>query len=226
MAIEQAVSVSTAPGRDLRCLSASTRMKDGKMHPSLRSARLVLSAPRLIPHMVIMVVAWNAWLVKADLTRWAEIFKLKKPEVLTDFVLLLVTFMTFVPEFRNVFYMRLGIKAKLFSWLCPPLESLKIEPGDIGPGLFVQHGIGTLISAESIGANCWINQGVSVGYYNETGRPRIGDNVRIAAGAKVLGHVTVGNNATVGPNTVVLDDVPPEATVLGVPGKIVWRSNA
>jgi serine O-acetyltransferase len=201
------------------------RRNDSKLHPSFRRVRLTLGCARLIPHIVILLTTGNGWRVRADLTRWAEIFRLNKPVRPGAFLLLLATFMTFVPEFRNVFYMRLGTKVKLFSWLCPPVATLRIEPGDIGPGLFIQHGFGTLISAESIGANCWINQGVSIGYTNDTDRPRIGDNVRISAGAKVFGKVVVGDNATIGPNTLVIGDVPPGVTVLGVPGRIVWRGN-
>jgi serine O-acetyltransferase len=227
MAIDQAtLSIASAPDwRDLDSLNIVARPNDAKLlNPAFRRARLVLNAARLIPHIAVMLTAGGRWLVEADLTRWAEIFKLNKPEKPRDFILLLLTFMSFLPEFRNIFYMRVGVRAKVFSWMCRPLATLRIEPGTIGPGLFIQHGVGTLISPESIGANCWINQGVSIGYSNETDRPRIGDDVRISAGAKVFGKVTIGNGATVGPNTVVIGDVPPGATVLGVPGKIVWKS--
>ncbi len=124
-----------------------------------------------------------------------------------------------------MFYLRFGRRAKIFAWLCSPLASLQIEPTSIGPGLFIQHGISTLVSAESIGANCWINQHVVVGYSNENDRPTIGDNVRICSGAKIVGKLRIGDNATIGLNTVVINDVPDGATVLGVPGKVLWKSN-
>jgi serine O-acetyltransferase len=190
---------------------------------SFRRLRLIISSLRLMPHVVILLGAKNSY-IKADLTRWAEAWYLEKPGTLGDFVLLLLTFMTFAKEFRNIFYMRYGIKAKIFSWMCPQLSTLDISITNIGPGLYIQHGGGTFISAESIGDNCWINQQVTIGYSNRTDQPTIGNNVRIFAGAKIIGKVTIGDNATVGLNTVVINDVAPNTTVLGVPAKVIWSS--
>jgi len=161
--------------------------------------------------------------VKADLARWAEVYRLGKPYSTRDYAMLFLNFMTFLPEFRNLFYLRAGIKARLLSWLCPALATLEIVPTNIGPGLFIQHGNSTMISAERIGANCWINQHVVIGYSNDTDRPTLGDNVRISAGAKIIGKIKIGNNATIGLNTVVIDNVPPNVTVFGVPGRIIWK---
>jgi serine O-acetyltransferase len=103
----------------------------------------------------------------------------------------------------------------------------------IGPGLFIMHGNGTSVAAVRIGKNCWIHQHVVIGYGEafelngvfpqlETDTPSIGNNVTIYAGAKVLGRVRIGDNVTIGANTVVIEDVPPNATVMGVPAKVVW----
>ncbi len=194
--------------------------------PSFRRVRLTISAFRLLPHIIIFLSRLpGRALLDADLARWAEIYHLgRSPDPLTQLTTFL-TLMTFTPEFRNVFYLRFGRRAKIFAWLCSPLASLQIEPTSIGPGLFIQHGISTLVSAESIGANCWINQHVVVGYSNENDRPTIGDNVRICSGAKIVGKLRIGDNATIGLNTVVINDVPDGATVLGVPGKVLWKSN-
>jgi serine O-acetyltransferase len=194
-------------------------LKDPKPFQRLRMAA---SSVRLIPHMLIMSGATRSEIIKADLVHWADRYGMKKPESRRDFAVIFVAFMTFTPEYRNVFYLRSGIIGRLFSFMCPPEATLDIVPGKIGPGLFIQHGISTLVSAESIGANCWINQHVVIGFANnETDRPIIGNNVRISAGAKILGGVTVGDNATIGPNTVVIADVAPGATVLGVPARVV-----
>jgi len=107
------------------------------------------------------------------------------------------------------------------------MASLKIDVKQCGSALFIQHGEATMIAAESIGDNCWINQHVVIGYANDRIHcPRIGNNVIINAGAKILGNVTIGDNAKVGANTVVLMDVPPNVTVFGVPAKVVFGAGA
>ncbi len=187
--------------------------------------RLFVSSTRLTPHLILMLSADKGGVLKADLAKWADAFGFEKPQKLIDIITIFVILMTFAREFRNLFYYRLGIKAKLFSWMCPPLDSLEIHAKYIGPGLFIQHGYGTLISAERIGANCWINQQVTIGYTNTTDRPTIGNNVKIAPGARIIGNVKIGDNATICPNTVVLDNVSPGVTLLGVPGRVIWKEN-
>ncbi len=187
---------------------------------------MLVSAVRLLPHIVILLRADREGLIKADLARWGEIWELRCPRGSKDFIRLLVLFMTFAPEFRNVFYLRSGAKGKIFAWLCRPRDCLEITPGDIGPGLFIQHGNSTLISAAKIGANCWINQQVSIAYSNWTDRPTLGDNVRVCAGAKIIGKVSIGDNAVVGVNAVVVNDVPANVTVFGIPARVVWRSGS
>jgi len=195
------------------------------MKMRFRRLRLLLSALRLIPHMVLLRLNLGGALVRADLAQWAKRLGLGEPQSDWDYALLFVTFMTFTPEFRNVFYLRCGTKAWLLSWLCPRLNSLDIVCPSIGPGLFIQHGENTFVTAESIGENCWIGRHVVIGYSNETDYPTIGDNVRIYAGAKIIGKIKIGDNATIGLNTVITQDVAPHATMLGVPGKVVWVSN-
>jgi len=104
------------------------------------------------------------------------------------------------------------------------MPTLYIYTKDIGPGLFIQHGFATIISAQKIGQNCWINQQVTIGFLNDTDRPTLGDNVTIYAGAKVLGNVSIGDNSIVGANAVVVKDVPQNCTVVGVPAYIVRRN--
>ena len=187
---------------------------------------MTISSFRLIPHIVVMLTTKHNDLIKADLTRWAEVFHLPAPTTTASYVLLFISFMTFTPEFRNVFYIRTGVGGKIFSWLCPPRATLEIASRNIGPGLFIQHGTSTLVFAQRIGKNCWINQQVTIGYSIGSESPIIGDNVRVSAGAKIFGSVTIGDNATIGPNTVVINDVPPNVTVLGVPGRVVWRTKS
>ncbi len=94
----------------------------------------------------------------------------------------------------------------------------------IGRGAFIQHGFGSVING-TIGDNCWINQQVTIGFNADSGcRPILGNNVRIAAGAKVLGGITVHDNVIIGANAVVVKDVLPNCVVVGVPAYIVRRN--
>lgn len=111
----------------------------------------------------------------------------------------------------------------MFSPLCSPMSTLLISAEAIGPGLFIQHGFATIIVANKIGKNCWINQQVTIGYSNTNDCPTIGDNVIINAGAKIIGKLTIGDNSKVGANAVVVKNVPPNVTVVGVPAYIVKR---
>jgi serine O-acetyltransferase len=201
----------------------SIRRGSTTLDASLFWPRAIISSLRLAPHTLLMLGLAERTLFKQDLIRWSNIYYGATPASTTDFLKLFVIFMTFTPEFRNIFYLRFGIKAKLFSWLCRPVPTLQIASTDIGPGLFVQHGVSTLISAKRIGANFWVNQQVSIGYSNKTDAPTIGDNVTVSPGAKLIGKITVGDNVTVGPNSVVIDNVPSNVAVLGVPARIVSR---
>lgn len=97
----------------------------------------------------------------------------------------------------------------------------------IGPGFFIDHGMGTVIGETAIvGKNCMLFHQVTLGGTGkETGKrhPTLRDNVVIGAGAKILGNITLGSNVYVGSNSVVLKDVPDNCTVVGVPGRIVIR---
>ncbi|MBQ7972648.1 MAG: serine O-acetyltransferase [Lachnospiraceae bacterium] len=107
---------------------------------------------------------------------------------------------------------------------------IEIHPGaTIGEGLFIDHGTGVIIGETTIiGNNVTLYQGVTLGGTGkEHGKrhPTIGDNVMISAGAKVLGSFTVGENSKIGAGSVVLEEVPPNCTVVGVPGRVVKRDN-
>lgn len=94
---------------------------------------------------------------------------------------------------------------------------------DIGPGLAIHNCMGIFILAKRIGHSCTVNQGVSVTSVRGTGWPTIGNNVYLAAGAKVMGGVTIGDNVVVSGNSLVVSDVPSNCTVLGVPARIISR---
>lgn len=107
---------------------------------------------------------------------------------------------------------------------------IEIHPGaKIGKGFFIDHGNGVIIGETAIiGDNVTLYQGVTLGGTGkEHGKrhPTIGNNVMISAGAKVLGSFTIGDNSKIGAGSVVLSEVPPNSTVVGVPGRVVKRNN-
>ena len=129
-------------------------------------------------------------------------------------------------EFRNVFDMRLRqqgtsfVSRGLFRVLWPLEPTLHISTEDIGPRMFVEHGFATIISAKSIGSDLWVNQQVTIGW-NYDRAPVLGNGVRIAAGAKVIGGVRLGDNCVVGANGVVTKDIPSEEIWGGVPASCI-----
>jgi serine O-acetyltransferase len=132
-----------------------------------------------------------------------------------------------LPEFRSLVYYRLSrgnrlgrIAGAAVRRLWPGERTLFFATDTIGPGLFIQHGFATIIAAQSVGSNCWINQQVTIGFKQtggEFGAPILEDDVSIHAGAQVLGPITVGHSSVVGANAVVVKDVPPNSIAVGVP---------
>ena len=121
-------------------------------------------------------------------------------------------------------------RARLISQRAARKTGIEIHPGaTIGKGFFIDHGSGVIIGETAIvGDNVTMYQGVTLGGTGkETGKrhPTIGDNVMISAGAKIIGSFTVGENSKIGAGSVVIEEVPPNCTVVGVPGRIVKRDN-
>ncbi len=118
------------------------------------------------------------------------------------------------------------VVARIISQIARFFTGIEIHPGaTIGEGLFIDHGAGVIIGETAeIGDNVTIYQGVTLGGTGkEKGKrhPTIGNNVMISAGAKILGSFTVGDYAKIGAGAVVLHPVPPNSTVVGVPGRVV-----
>jgi serine O-acetyltransferase len=116
--------------------------------------------------------------------------------------------------------------ARVMSHLSRFFTGVEIHPGAvIGKGFFIDHGMGVVIGETSeIGENVTIYHGVTLGGTSFTKgkrHPTIGNNVTIGAGAKILGPLTIGDNSKVGANSVVIRDVPPNSTVVGIPGSVV-----
>jgi len=121
------------------------------------------------------------------------------------------------------------LMARVLSQLGRWCTGVEIHPGArIGSGVFIDHGMGVVIGETAvIGNQCLLYQGVTLG---GTGKahgkrhPTLGANVVVGAGAKVLGAIEVGSNTRIGAGSVVLRDVPPDSTVVGIPGRVVHQS--
>jgi len=129
-------------------------------------------------------------------------------------------------RFTNFLHkLKIPIIPRTISQLARFLTGIEIHPAaHIGRGLFIDHGMGVVIGETSIiGENVTLYQGVTLGGTGkERGKrhPTIGNNVVIGTGAKVLGDISIGDNSYVGANAVVIKDVPPNSTIVGVPGRI------
>lgn len=143
------------------------------------------------------------------------------------------------PSFKAMICYRLAHKlyvkrhyflARLISQRCARKTGIEIHPGAvIGKGFFIDHGHGVIIGETAVvGDNVTLYQGVTLGGTGkEKGKrhPTIGNNVMISAGAKVLGSFQVGENSKIGAGSVVVKPVPPNSTVVGIPGRVVKRNN-
>ena len=130
----------------------------------------------------------------------------------------------------HFFYMhKFFFLARLTSQISRLLTGIEIHPGaKIGKGLFIDHGMGVVIGETAeIGDNVTIYHGVTLGgtgKHEGKRHPTLGDNVLIGTGAKVLGPITIGNNAKVGANSVVLHNVPECATAVGLRAKNILKA--
>ena len=139
------------------------------------------------------------------------------------------------PSFKVILRYRIAHKlyrkkhfflARWISQRAARKTGIEIHPGArIGKGLFIDHGSGVIIGETTeIGNNVTLYQGVTVGGTGkEQGKrhPTLRDNVMVSAGAKILGSFTIGENSKIGAGSVVLEEVPPNCTVVGVPGRVV-----
>ncbi|WP_248277480.1 serine O-acetyltransferase [Brasilonema sp. UFV-L1] len=117
---------------------------------------------------------------------------------------------------------------RLISHLGRFLTGIEIHPGaEIGKGVFIDHGMGVVIGETAIVSDyTLIYQGVTLGGTGkESGKrhPTIGKNVVVGAGAKILGNIQIGDRVRIGAGSIVLRNVPPDSTVVGVPGRIISR---
>jgi serine O-acetyltransferase len=180
-------------------------------------------------HLILCCPLWGLYfcssrkaVIAADVTHWSRRHKR------TGSFAYQLSFLFTNCVFRSVFYYRLnsgGIGEKIVwrmaAILYPREPTLLIYTREIGPGLFVQHGLSTIIAARKIGRNCTVHQQVTIGYTNDTDAPEIGDDVFVGCGAKILGSVRIGDRVRIGANAVVIKNVPDDCTAVGVPARLL-----
>ena len=130
---------------------------------------------------------------------------------------------------RELFGWRLRTPARFLSYIARFFTGIEIHPNAVlGKRVFIDHGMGIVIGATSeVGDDCSIYQGVTLGGVTQTFKgkrhPTLCDGVVVGAGAKILGPITIGAGARVGSNAVVLHDVPENATVIGIPARVLCK---
>lgn len=159
--------------------------------------------------------------LSCDLNHYKRRKNIKYNETLC-FVYLFIIF----PEFRNIFYMRVGKIWRYVLFYLPPLSTLHIwTPSErIGGGLYIGHGWGTVINAEKIGKNCVIGQNCTIGS-NKLKELIIEDNVSIWAHCIIIGNITVGSGANIGAGAVIVKDVPNNCVVVPAKSLIIKMDN-
>ena len=129
---------------------------------------------------------------------------------------------------HQIYLLGIPLLPRMLSMVNRFLTGIEIhQAARIGPGFFIDHGMGVVIGETAeVGADCMLFHGVTLG---GTGKqcgkrhPTLLDGVVIGTGAKILGNITIGRNTYVGGNSVVLQDVPDNSTVVGIPGRVVRR---
>lgn len=157
----------------------------------------------------------------------------RDPAIRTDMEVFLYSSFKAILSYRvahRLFVKKHYFLARWVSQRAARKTGIEIHPGaTIGKGLFIDHGSGVIIGETTIiGDNVTLYQGVTLGGTGkEKGKrhPTLEDNVMVSAGAKVLGSFTIGRNSKIGAGAVVLAEVPPNCTVVGVPGRIVRMGN-
>lgn len=162
-----------------------------------------------------------------------EVIKERDPSIKTPLEVLLYPSFRVMLSYRKAHKQYLKghyFRARRISQKAARKTGIEIHPGAvIGKGFFIDHGSGVIIGETTIiGDNVTLYQGVTLGGTGkETGKrhPTLCDNVMVSAGAKIIGSFTIGENSKIGAGSVVLDEVPPNCTVVGVPGRVVKRDN-
>ena len=186
----------------------------------MKKLYLYLNIPRLLPFFFCYLFSSNKEIIIGDLEAFRNYGVNRKSY---NKVFSIFAFLLFIKEYRNIFLFRQNIFFKKFlAIFCKPLSSLYIvtSKNQIGKGLLIVHGFSTIINAEKIGDYCSIYQQVTIGY-GKGGKPTIGDNVTIYAGAIIIGNITIGNNCIIGAGAIINKSIPDNSTCVGSSFRII-----
>ena len=167
-------------------------------------------------------------LIRRDAARWIEPQGFSDPELVS--LKVLAALLLRHPSLRATTWLRLGGAAGAIGIRGVPswtqrrllrLYGLEIKVGaEIGGGLYIAHPVGCVLAGEAIGEDVTVISQVTFGTRDDGRWPTVGSRAFFGAGSRILGGVTVGDGARVGANAVVLVDVPPAATAVGVPARV------
>lgn len=174
-----------------------------------------------LPHIILLFLnITNGGEIREDIEHYKRRKGIKYGTTLT-FVYLMIKY----PEFRNIFFMRVGPRWKFILFWFPPMSTLHIwtPSSRIGGGLYIGHGWGTVINAHEIGRNCLVGQNCTIGSRNRQ-EPVLEDNVSVWAHAVVIGNITICKGSQIGAGAVVVKSVP-ENSVVVPPKSMIIRQN-
>lgn len=172
-----------------------------------------LAIPLLIPHLAMRLTCKK--IVNLDIERWLKV-KNKHYNLGIGFIYLIICY----PEFRSLFYHRIGKMKSLICRYLPGRTNLYLQTKNIGGGFYIGHGWGTVVNAKSVGKNCGVGQNCTIGSRNLS-TPTLKDGVMVWAHSVVLGGITIGKNSQIGAGSVVVKDVPDNSIVVPAKSKII-----
>ncbi|MBU8883063.1 hypothetical protein KSK37_08215 [Kaistella sp. DKR-2] len=182
----------------------------------LRFLSLIIFAP----HVLLYLLSAQRKVILLDLYARAPVVQTSHLGQLLDLSFALMN----SKYFRTLFYFRVGgFFSKVLRVFYPRSETFIIDiHSKIGAGLKLAHPYATIINAQSVGENCYINHLVTVGEKNGR-RPVIGNNVELHANCTVLGGINIGDSAVIGAGAVVVKDVPAYAVAVGNPARLILK---